>query len=258
MRVGFVEWPEGLSPSGPGWSGIADSVSAARLDLLVTNELPFGRWIAEDETFDSGAAQESIDTHAEGLGALALLDARAVLTSRPAWSGNRLINEAVVIAGGQVRVVHAKQYFPEEPGWHEARWYRPGSGGFLAADAGGLRTGVMLCTDAMFNEHARALGRQGAALIAIPRATGEDAELWLTAGKMAAIVSGSYVVSSNRAGRSRGGVTFGGPGFAFAPDGTLLATTEPAKPLAAIDVDPDRAARQRNAYPCYVREQARA
>jgi N-carbamoylputrescine amidase len=116
-----------------------------------------------------------------------------------------------------------------------------------------MRIGVLLCTDAMFNEHARHYGREGADLIAIPRATGLSTDNWLAAGKMAAIVSGSYVVSSNRVGPSKD-VTFGGAGFAYHPDGSLLAITSSEEPLLVIDVDPDVSARQRASYPCYVVE----
>lgn len=69
---------------------------------------------------------------------------------------------------------------------------------------------------------------------------------------MAALVSGSYVVSSNRVGISREGVRFGGAGFAYHPDGSLLAITTPAEPSLVVDVDPAISAHQRHAYPCYV------
>jgi N-carbamoylputrescine amidase len=112
----------------------------------------------------------------------------------------------------------------------------------------------MLCTDAMFNEHARHYGRQGASLIAIPRAAGTSTENWLAAGKMAAIVSGSYVVSSNRVGSSQEDIIFGGAGFAFHPDGSLLARTSAENSLLAVDVDPEVSTAQRGLYPRYVRE----
>jgi N-carbamoylputrescine amidase len=69
---------------------------------------------------------------------------------------------------------------------------------------------------------------------------------------MAAIVSGSYVVSSNRVGRAQDEVTFGGGGFAYRPDGSLLAVTSADQPLMVIDVEPGLSARQRATYPCYV------
>ena len=117
MRVGFVSWPDGLQPGSPDWHAIASSVNAAGLDLLVTNELPFGPWIAAHPAFDPELAQRSIDIHATGLTALADLSARFVITSRPVWSGDRLANEAVILADGTVRAWRRKRYFPAEPGW---------------------------------------------------------------------------------------------------------------------------------------------
>lgn len=243
MRVAFVEWPEALEANSAEWDGIAEQVIGARPDILITNELPFGHWIAEQPDFDTERSQESIDAHARGLEALGKLGIPAILSSRPVRTEGLPANEAVAIENGIVRPLHRKHYFPEEPGWYEASWYAPGRDGFVAGTLGGLTVGVMLCTDAMFNEHARGYGRQGASLIAILRAAGTATENWLTAAKMAAIVSGSYVVSSNRVGRSRNGTVFGGTGFAFAPDGTFLAATDPSNPLQIIEIDPERAAR---------------
>lgn len=253
MRVGFVEWPEGLQPNGSAWLQISEQVHAAGLDLLVTNELPFGPWIAQAKAFDQDAAQRSVDLHATGLRSLSDLPVAAIISSRPVWSGERLANEAIVIDGGRVQAFHRKQYFPEEPGWFEATWYRAGHDPFPVISAAGLRIGVLLCTEAMFNEHPRSFGKRQVDLIAIPRATGASA-IWRTAGQMAAIVSGSYVVSSNRAGSSGEGRMFGGDGFAFAPDGGFMTSTAAGVTLAAVDIDTMVSARQRDLYPCYVVE----
>lgn len=254
MRVGFVEWPEGLEPYGPEWSKITNCLADAKLEMLITNELPFGPWIADRKPFDRETAQASIDTHAKGFDALAELGIPAIVSSRPAWIADRLLNQAVAIEGGRTRAIHTKRYFPEETGWYEASWYQAGEDSFNAVTVSGLRMGVMLCTDAMFNEHARHYGRQGTALIAIPRAAGTSTENWLTAGRMAAIVSGSYVISSNRYGRSLHDAVFGGAGFAFSPDGTLLSTTDSTSRLLVIELSPELAVRQRGQYPCYVAE----
>ena len=183
-----------------------------------------------------------------------MLNIPAILSSRPVWTNDRLANEACVLEQNKIRSIHQKQYFPQEEGWYEKTWYSSTRSGFNSVDINTLCTGVMLCTDAMFNEHARHYGRQGASLIAIPRAAGSSTDNWLAAGKMAAIVSGSYVVSSNRTGTSEEAVIFGGVGFAYAPDGSLLAVTNPAEPLLVIDIDPNLSARQRRSYPCYVVE----
>lgn len=252
MRVGFVEWPEGLQPFGREWDKLAAQVEAARLELLVTNELPFGPWIAQNQMFNRSIAQDSVAIHEVGLAALANLSIPAIISSRPVWQGDRLANEAFVLHEGAINALHRKCYFPAEVGWFETAWYSPGKGEFRTQNVGNLRVGVLLCTDVMFNEHARSYGRQGASLIAIPRATGLSAEMWLTAGKMAAIVSGSYVVSSNRVGASADGPVFGGGGFAYRPDGSLVTTTASSNTLEIVDVEIEVANRQQTAYPCYV------
>jgi N-carbamoylputrescine amidase len=122
------------------------------------------------------------------------------------------------------------------------------------AEVQGVKVGVLLCTDAMFNERARAYGRQKASLIAIPRASGMNFESWQIAGAMASLVSGAYVVSSNRVGISKEGTQFGGGGYAYAPGGKLLATTDATHRIRIIELDPKVVAAAQDEYPCYVAE----
>jgi N-carbamoylputrescine amidase len=253
MRVAIVEWPEGLDPDGDVWFRIAGDIVAAEPGLLVTNELPFGPWIAASATFDSATAEASIAAHERGMAALARLGI-PVLSSRPVREGGRLANEAVAIEGGVVRGIHRKQYFPAEPGWHEAGWYGTQQADFTVASLAGLSVGVLLCTEAMFNEHARAYHRQGASLIAIPRASGRAQQPWRIAGAMAALTSGCYVASSNRVGSGSDGPVFGGGGFAYAPGGDLIGATCADTPLVVFDLDPAAPARRQREYPCYVAE----
>lgn len=254
LRIAFVEWPEGLSVRDSRWSHLKDSLAAARPDLLVTNELPFGPWIAEGAVFSEEEAQRSIGAHEEGLSGLIGLNLPAIISSRPVWSGKRLSNEAFVVRRGGVHPLHRKQYFPNEPGWFESEWYGGDASGFRVSDILGIKVGVLLCTDAMFNEHARAYGKQKASLIVIPRASGADIETWKVAGAMAALVSGAYVVSSNRIGRSKAGVQFGGGGFAYAPQGRLLSVTDSDNPTKTLHLDPKLPAFAQSVYPCYVPE----
>jgi N-carbamoylputrescine amidase len=220
----------------------------------VTNELPFGPWLAEGAVFSEQEARLSLRTHEKGLEALIDLDLPAVISSRPVWSGKRLANEAFLLEGRAVRPLHRKQYLPNEAGWFESEWYAGDGSGFHVADVLGIRIGVLLCTDAMFNEHARAYGRQKASLVVIPRATGVDIEPWKIAGAMASLVSGAYVVSSNRVGSGRDGTQFGGGGYAYAPHGRLLSVTDPTHTLQIVELDPAISAAAQREYPCYVRD----
>jgi N-carbamoylputrescine amidase len=254
LRIAFVEWPEGLSLDDSNWDALKRSVARERPDMLVTNELPFGSWLAEQSAFSEDDANRSIRAHESGIAGLIDLGIPAVISSRPVWNGKRLANEAFVLESGSVRPLHRKQYFPDEPGWFERSWYTGDSSGFNVAEVLGIKVGVLLCTEAMFNEHARAYGRQRAALIVVPRATGLDVDSWKLAGAMASLVSGAYVVSSNRVGPARGGTHFGGGGFAYAPHGKLLATTGPDIPMQILNLDPDQSASAQRSYPCYVPE----
>ena len=113
---------------------------------------------------------------------------------------------------------------------------------------------MLLCTELMFNEHARGYGRAGADLIVVPRAAGAAHSRWKTAASMAAIVSGSFVVSSSRVGNASPGPTFGGCGYAFGPRGDLISETSTAEQLIVAGIDVKEAERQKQEYPCYVVE----
>lgn len=252
MKVACVEWPEGLLPDTAAFERVVADVAEAAPDVLVANEMPFGDWLADRAEFDLDLAAASVDAHERGLEALKRLGVPLVLSSRPVWAGERLANEAFALIGGEVIPLHRKCYFPAEAGWHEDAWFMPGDGTFKVAALNGLNIGVLLCTELMFNEHARSLGRAGADLIVAPRATGST-PMWRTACAMAAIVSGAYVVSSNRSGR-RGDATFAGNGLAMAPNGELIGMTTVDEPLFVFDLDPDKARAQKREYPCYVRE----
>ncbi|MBD9422863.1 carbon-nitrogen hydrolase family protein [Achromobacter sp. ACM04] len=254
MRICMMEGPADLEPKGATWEGIAERIGELAPDLLVTSEMPFGPWVAADPQYDADRAAASVRVHEAGLDALAALGVPAVVSSRPVHAGGRLANEAFALQDGRYTRLHHKQYFPEEPGYFEATWFHAAMDGFEVFEVGGIRLGVQLCTELMFNERSRAYGRAGAELIVAPRASSASTRRWLTAGAMAALVSGCYVVSSNRAGRTAAGQVFGGTAFAFQPDGEPLAQTSDTESIVVIEVDPARARAQQSQYPCYVRE----
>ena len=251
MRVAFCELPDGTVPGDANWAAFAAPVAAESPDLLVMNEMPFGPWLAATASYDVECAAASVETHAHAITALRALKAGAVLTSAPVPAGFNLANEAFLITPEGPRAIHQKHYFPDEPGFHEARWFTTARPGFEPVMVGDLVVGVLLCSELMFNEWARHYHRRGANLIAVPRATGTSHVRWKTAAAMAAIVSGCYVVSSNRVG---GEVGFGGCGFAFAPSGELIAETNPEKPVCSIELDLAAVRRAQASYPCYIPE----
>ncbi len=256
MRVGFVQWPDGLTPDTDIWSAVAADVTRSAPEVLVTNEMPFGPWLAAFPTFDVERAKESVQIHEDGLGALQALKVPIVISSRPVIAGGRLANEAFILERGCFRFLHQKHFFPAEEGWYESEWFGTAKPGFEVIEIDGLRIGALICTELMFNERARAYGRAGAHLIAVPRASGRSLAMWKTAGAMAAIASGCYVVSSNRVGSDSGGPTFGGGAYAFAPDGSLLSESDEERSIIVFDLDKVLAEEQKSRYPVYVEERA--
>jgi N-carbamoylputrescine amidase len=255
MRVGFVQWPDGLIPDTDMWSAVAAEVGRSAPDVLITNEMPFGPWLAASPRFDSECAKASVRIHEQGLSALEALRVPTVISSRPVFAGGRLANEAFILVHGSLRALHQKHFFPAEEGWFESEWFRTAKPGFEVLEINGLRIGALLCTELMFTERARAYGRSGVHLIAVPRATGRSFALWKTAGAMAAIASGCYVVSSNRVGSGPGGPAFGGGGYAFTPDGSLLCESNEKCSTVVFDLDKARAEEQKGSYPVYVSEE---
>jgi N-carbamoylputrescine amidase len=256
IKVAVCEAPAELEAGTAAWTALCAAVSREAPDLLLLNEMPFGPWISAGEAFEEAAWSRSLSLHDEGLARLPELGARAVASTRPRVLDGRRVNEAFLWTREDgLRGVHTKQYFPEEEGYYEARWFAGGPRHFMTAEAAGLRVGFLICTELMFNEHARRYGRAGADVLLVPRATGASSlRRWLVAARMAAIVSGCYVLSSNRAGAGSRGQDFGGAGWIVDPSGDLIAETSPAVPVAVHEIDLDLVRRAQSEYPCYVRE----
>ncbi len=100
----------------------------------------------------------------------------------------------------------------------------------------------------MFNEWARLYGRRGAHIIAVPRAT-FTIDRWLVASGMASIVSGSFVLSSNRVGGN-----FSGRGWIISPEGEVIAETSRGEPFVTLTIDLKEAELAKKTYPRYIPE----
>ena len=256
MKVGVCEMPSELRAGCDAWKTLRDRVGDEAPDLLVLNEMPFGRWIASSPSFDEPTWNEAVAAHEEGVARLEELGAPVVAASRARELDGKRVNEAFMWSSEHGAVgAHTKQYFPDEPGYFEAKWFEAGERHFRVVPAGDLRAGFLLCTEIMFNEHARQYGRSGAQLILSPRAVGmASLPRWLVAMRMAAIVSGCYVLTSNRTGTDVNGQLFGGRGWVIDPDGDLVAQTSATTPVAFHEIDTDFVARAQSEYPCYVKE----
>jgi predicted amidohydrolase len=254
LKVSICQLPDNLSPGDPAWSDLVQHVRCERPDIALLNELPIGPWLASEARFEEGSAAASVAANESALQALRKLPA-AVIGSRPIRGKQKLANEAFLLAEGAYRPVHHKHYFPQEAGFFEETWFAPELPGFDIVEYRGMRIGVLLCTELLFTEWARHYRRQGAHVIAVPRASGPAMLHWHAAARMAAIVSGCYVLSSNRVSeRADARPHFGGRGFVYSPTGALLAETSKATPLLCANIDLELVADAQRNYPCYVRE----
>jgi len=256
VKVGVCEMTPELDPGSPEWDALRRVLDAEHPELFVLNEMPFGEWVAAAPQFDADAWKRACEAHEEGVRRLDELGCPTVVGSRARELDGRRVNEAFVwtTSGGAVGV-HTKQFFPDEEGYYEARWFQGGERHFRVVPAADVQVGFLLCTEVMFNEHARYYGRSGAQLILAPRAVGRASlPRWLVAMKMAAIVSGCYVLTSNRGGADSKGQLFGGCGWVVDPGGELVAQTSEVTPVVFHEVDTDFVTRAQKEYPCYVSE----
>jgi N-carbamoylputrescine amidase len=227
-----------------------------RSDLVLLPEMPACPWFGYQANFDISLWRQALETHDQLVRELAALAPASVLATRPVEHEQKRLNQAFVwnqAIGYQP--IHHKTYFPDEPGFFEAQWFHPTSRDFAPYVFGEIKIGFLICTELMFNEWARHYGRQGVNIIAVPRATeNTSVERWLIALRMAAIVSGAFVISSNHVGLGPSGVNFGGAGAIISPEGHVLAVTSHAQPFITIDVDLKEAEAAKKTYPRYVVE----
>ena len=70
---------------------------------------------------------------------------------------------------------------------------------------------------------------------------------------MASVASGAYVISSNRAGKSKPNLPeFGGVGLAYAPGGNRIDNTGKECSLKTVQIDLALSNKAQSEYPCYL------
>lgn len=236
------------------WERLAAHTRATASDLVLLPEMAFAPWFATTRDVDVGVWQSAVEAHERWLERLPDLAPALVVGTRPLTAGGRRLNQGFVWdrAGGY-RPVHDKYYLPDEPGFWEASWYERGGGEFAPIDVGGLKLGMLICTELWFMERARAYGQAGIHLLAVPRATPrETVDKWLAGGRAAAVIAGAFALSSCPATDEGADANLGGQGWAIGPDGDVLSVTSREQPFVTIEIDLLDAERAKRTYPRYV------
>ncbi len=238
-----------------GWELLAAHVKKESSELVLLPEMPFHYWFAASPKYDPKVWGDAVGSHQAWVKRLSELGSKVVMGSRPVNRGARRLNEGFVwVDKAGASGVHFKSYLPNDGGYFEASWYDRGDRQFTPFEASGTLVGMMICSDIWAMPHARAYGKKGVHLIAVPRATEEAmTEKWVAGGKVAAVVSGAFCISSNRVGQ-RGEANFGGSGWVIGPDAQVLGLTSWDKPFVTVDIDLKEAERSKKTYPRYSLE----
>ncbi len=256
MKVTVCELRESPQDLERDWERLVAHVKATASELVVLPEMPFYPWFALKREFDPAVWQAAVQAHEAWQSRLRELSPAIVLGARPINAGEKRLNEGFAWdqASG-ARAAHIKHYLPDEPGFWEASWYQPGDGRFTPIQLGAVKIGFQICTDLWFFQHARTCGQAGVHIIATPRASEKaTVERWLLGGRVAAIVSGAYSLSSNRASSEGWAASLGGQGWVIAPDGQVLGLTSREQPCVTVEIDLQEAERAKQTYPRYVLE----
>lgn len=251
MRLSVAELPDEAARHDDAWADLVGFLRAAPTDVLVLPEMPFVQWsMFATNVVDPAAWRTALAVHDAMHARFDELAAGIVLGSRPVEREGTRLNQAFAwtrVAG--TRGARAKYFLPDESDGREATWFARGDRDFAPMAVGALRVGFQLCTELLFVDRSRAIGRGGAQLIAAPRATSGHRR-WPMAAGMAAIASGCFVATANR--RSYTADTFAGASWIVSPEGETLAATTADAPFVTVDVDLAAADRAKRTYPRYL------
>jgi predicted amidohydrolase len=230
---------------------------AAGAELALLPEIPLNPW--------SPATREARDDDAEPPGGpRAQRMEAAARTAGVALVGGAIVrdpetgvrrNTALVFdAAGELRATYSKLHVPEEPGFWETSHYDPGTSIPAPIDGISWPFAVQICSDSNRPQLSHAVAASGACVLLNARST-ESAtwERWRTVFTATALTTGCYVLSAARPDPEFG-VEIGGPCFAVAPNGEVLAETEDR--LTVVTLEREVLERARVAYPGYLHVRA--
>ncbi|EHP85244.1 carbon-nitrogen hydrolase family protein [Methanotorris formicicus] len=248
MRVTVCELPDDNREFKKAWDKLIEHVKNERSELIILPEMPAYLWFPKYPNFDEDIWQKAIKSHDDFIKNLKLQT--TVISTRPIQKGKYRLNQAFFLDRGRYYPIRAKYYLPNEEWFYETTWFHRGKKDFSIVRINNILVGILICSELMFNEWARLYGKQKAHIIAVPRATEKSTiNKWLIASQMASIVSGAYVLSSNRVS----GI-FGGRGWVISPEGEVIAITSEDEPFVTVDIDLKEAELAKQRYPRYIPE----
>ncbi|MFX0070419.1 MAG: carbon-nitrogen hydrolase family protein [Candidatus Hermodarchaeota archaeon] len=252
MKVTVCELHDTLEELEEEWKALVKHVKNKKSDLLLLPEIPFYPWMAGIEKFDVKIWKEAILTHERWVSRFNSLDEMLICGTHPTLNNGHHFNEGFIWKKDiGLTDVHKKYYLPNEEGFLETTWFEKGEKNFSTTVLNNINFGFLICTEIWFTEHARAYAKQGIQILLCPRASlFSSVDKWIVGGRVAAIMSGAYCLSSNHCGYSSQGFKFGGTGWIIEPEnGDVLGTTSSKNPFLTLEIDLKLADNAKAIYP---------
>ncbi len=241
MRVTICELPDDCLWNA--WMNVTKHIKKNESDVILSPELPAYPWFVKYPRFNERTWMSALDAHDILINCLSDLNS-VVISTHPIQIDDKRFNQAF-LWDGKYNPIRSKYYLPNERGFYEAVWFNRGRKDFGIFEWNDMKIGILICSEVFFNEWARYYGKLRAHIIAVPRATTVISR-WLIGLKMTAIVSGAFVISSNRFG---GDLGFNGRAWLISPDGKVLASTNRNKPFVTVDINIKEADKAKRMYP---------
>ena len=161
MKITVCEFPDEAPRKEAAWIDLVRFLQVSPTDVVVLPEMPFCDWkIFTTKTIDLVIWKAALAVHDAMTARFAELRADIVLASRPVELQRKRFNQAFCwTRDGGYRGAHTKYYLPDEPDVWEATWFAPGDRHFTPLVVGPLTVGFQLCTELLFTEPAREIGR---------------------------------------------------------------------------------------------------
>ena len=146
-------------------------------------------------------------------------------------------NSSIIInEKGKITSKYRKMHIPDDPGYYEKFYFKPGDLGFKNTKTKYGNIGSLICWDQWFPEAARLTVLKGAEILFYPTAIGwhpseknkygeSQLNSWLTIQRSHAIANGVFVAAVNRVGVEKSGskkIEFWGSSFVIDPSGNII------------------------------------
>ena len=240
VRLATCAAQDELLYKSPAWNFLVEQSQTFSPDILLLNDLPFGPWIAADDSINEDLRVELARTHEEAVAALGEFGAKCVLGTMPRKCDDTWIIEAFVWHNGTLLPSpHSQQLLPDENDNHKSRWFSPGRHSNQVLRVEGLTIGFLIGVEAWCVERARIYGALGADLIVVPRCSyAQEVHRWEVALAAAAATSGCYIATADRIGPLNYNKRFSGKAFIAYPNGVVGHPTGGGHPLVCCEIDP--------------------